>query len=43
MNNHPMRKEKVLPKVKKLNALTMEVWGIRFKILLALRMPKSQC
>ena len=26
MNNHPMRKEKVSPKVRKLNALIVEVW-----------------
>ena len=43
MNNHPMRKEKVPLKVKKLNALTMEFWDIMLKIVLALNMPKSLC
>ena len=41
MNNHPMRKEKVPLKVKKLNALIMEVWDIILNIVLALKMPKS--
>ena len=35
MNNHPMRKEKVPPKVRKLNALTVEVWDIMLKFVLA--------
>ena len=43
MNNHPMRKEKVPPKVRKLNALTIEVWDIMLKIFLAPKMPKSLC
>ena len=41
MNNHPIRKEKVLPKVRKLNALTMEVWNIILKIVLAPKISKS--
>ena len=43
MNNHPMGKEKVPPKVRMLNALTMEVWDIMLKIVLAPKTPKSLC
>ena len=43
MNNHPMGKEKVPPKVRMLNALTMEVWDIMLKIVLAPTMPKTLC
>ena len=41
MNNHPKRKEKVPLKVRKLNALTVEVWDIMLKIILAPKMSKS--
>ena len=34
MNNYLMRKEKVSPKVRKLNALTMEVWDTILKSVL---------
>ena len=43
MNNHSMRKEKVPPKVRKFNALTVEVWDIMLKIVLTPKMPKSLC
>ena len=43
MNNHPMRKEKVLPKVRKLNAIIVEVWDIMLIIVLAPKMSKSLC
>ena len=41
MNNHPIRKEKIPPKVRKLDALTMEVWDIMLMIVLVLKILKS--
>ena len=41
MKNHPVRKEKVLLKVRKFNALIVEVWGTLLKIVLVPKMPKS--
>ena len=40
MNKHPMRKEKVLPKTGKLNALTMEAWDTTLKSVLAPKILK---
>ena len=41
MNNHLMRKKKVPPKVRKLNALIVEVWDTILKSVLALKISKS--
>ena len=43
MNKHPMRKEKVLSKTRKLNALTMEAWDTTLKSVLAPKILKRLC
>ena len=43
MNNHPMRRENVIPKVRKLSVITVKVWDIMLMIVLVPKMPKSLC
>ena len=43
MNNHPMIMEKVFPKIRKFNILTMDVYNTILKIVLAPKILKSLC
>ena len=43
MNKHPKKRIKVPPKVRKLNALSVQVWDTLIMIVLAPKILKSLC